>query len=1843
MLASVAVVAASLIVAQAPTVATAASPCGAEVNAIACENQQPGTDPEIWDIDGAGDPTIQGFATDISVNAGSKIDFKIDTDASAYTIDIYRTGWYQGLGARFITSVPVTATLPQVQPECHTDDATDLYDCSPWHVSASWNVPSTAVSGVYIASLKRADNGGQSHIIFIVRNDGNTSDIVFQTSDTTWQAYNTYGGASFYQGSSYGRGFKLSYNRPFATRDWVDGRDFYFSSEYATVRFLERNGYDVSYIAGVDTDRFGSQLLNHKTFLSVGHDEYWSGAQRDNVLAARDAGVNLQFLSGNEMYWRTRWEPDAAGADYRTLVSYKETWSNAKIDPAAEWTGTWRDPRFASADEGGHLPENSVTGTMYMANNSDLPVTVSAAEGKTRLWRNTSLASLAPGTVAELAEHTVGYESNEDIDNGMRPAGLIRLSTTVGETPEYLTDYGNVVVAGTTTHHLTMYQADSGALVFSAGSIQWGWGLDAEHDGDGAPADARMQQAQVNLLADMGAQPQTLMAGLVAATKSVDTTAPSVVITSPQAGASVASDAATTVTGTASDVGGVVAGVEVSLDGGQSWHPASGTTSWSYTGIVRGAGTADIRARAIDDSANFSREGSAVTVTAAGPHTFFGQTVPTIASADDDQSVELGLRFTAESDGFVAGVRFYKGAQNTGTHTGSLWGPDGTKLGSVTFTGETATGWQTASFTVPIAVIAGQTYTVSYTAPNGGYAMQARYWPYEATPSTPLATASTIGDDSPGVFGVAGQRPTMTWNDSNYFVDVVFTESDTSPLRIITRTPGAGYGSIDPTAAITATLSRAADPATVGMVVKDAAGTAVAGTVTYDSATRTIRFAATNALAAGATYTVTPTATDLKGVGLEDDAAWTFTTRGADLPAGTCPCSLFPDSTVPTIATADDTDAVSVGVRFTTSLAGRITALRYFKGAGNTGTHVGTLWSSTGTQLATVTFADDTVQGWQTAALSTPVTVTAGQTLTVSYAAPSGGYSVTPGRYSASYERGPLTVAASGAVYTYSGGVPTNASTSDYGVDVVFEPTAAEPTIVSQTPAAGATDVATSTPISATFSTAVADTLSGTVTIAGSPVAGSWALDATATTATFTPAALLPADATVSVTLTGIASTEGVAGADASWSFQTLSGSTVLSFFAGTTPAEVDTDASAVELGLAFTTSAPGEVRAIRFYKTAGNGGTHTGTLWGPSGQRLATVTFTGESASGWQRAALDAPVILSPDVVYTVSYYAPQGHPAYSSQTLATSVTSGPLTTVAVDNGRFRYGTGGAMPIDTWRSTNYFVDVEFVADDAGALSVTSYSPANGATDVATTVASVSASIAGTVGSRQLQLTLTGPDGAVSGQTAFDASTGTLAFVPDEPFAGETTYQARVRVGTATLETWSFTTAPEVQTLFGSETPAVAAVTDTDPVEVGTSFSVTQPGVATAIRFYKGEMNTGAHRGSLWGPQGQLLAQVQFTDETASGWQRAQLDTPVALTVGDVYTVSYFSPSGGYAYTSGYFTSARTSGFITAPAGQNGLFVYGADGGYPTSSWGSSAYFVDAEVSFAPEVVGSTVVPEVTPTPEVTQTPTPAVTPTPDPTPTPEPAAVVLHASPTAGAVEVAPTAVVTVTFDIAPVDPAVVVAAPSGTVTGTPAYDESTRTLTFTPADPLAWQTVHTVTVSSGGVVLAGGQWTFTTIEAPAVVTAQSIFGSATPQNESWNDPDSVQVATRFSVDVAGEANGIRFYKGAANTGLHTGYLWRGDGTLLAQVLLSGETESGWQEMSFTEPVALEPGVEYRVGLHSTTGRYAVDLNGLAEPTTSGVFSTPAGGAAYTYSTGFPDGISNHNYWVDVMFTPQD
>jgi hypothetical protein len=769
------------IAAVALTLAVAAH-AGAATCSIACENAKPGTPQSTWDINGAGSSAIQGFATDISVNVGGTEQFKVKTAARSYRLDIYRMGYYQGNGARKVATVNPSATLPQTQPACVKQTSTNLTDCGNWAVSASWTVPADAVSGIYFAKLVRTDGtSGASHIFFVVREDASHSALLFQTSDTTWQAYNDYGGSSLYDAPQpIGRAYKVSYNRPFNTRG-DSAEDFVFNSEYPTVRFLEANGYDVSYTTGIDSERRGDLIRNHRTFMSVGHDEYWSGGQRANVEAARDAGTNLIFMSGNEIFWKTRWESSIAGPSttYRTLVTYKETHDDAKIDPNPAWTGTWRDPRFSPPSDGGR-PENALSGTIFMVNGPrNDSIKVPAAFKDLRFWRNTSIRNLAAGATKTFAAGTLGYEWDEDLDNGFRPGGEIKLSSaTYTVSPDLLLDFGSNFGNGTATHSLTMYRAPSGALVWGAGTVQWPWGLDSQHEDPGSPApDPDIRQATVNLLADMGAQPATLQSGLVAASPSTDTTPPSATITSPASGAIVTAGTPVTIRGTAADVGGVVGGVEVSTDG-STWHPASGTSSWTYTWTPKAAGPATLRARATDDSLNTGASSSPVTVTVGGktcPCTIWPSTAtPANPNESDTSAVELGVKFRSDQAGSITGVRFYKSSQNTGTHVAHLWSTGGTLLATATFGGESASGWQQANFTTPVAISANTTYVASYSAPNGHYADDAGFFSAAGVDSPPLHALRASSTQPNGVWGDPGTFPANDFADSNYWVDVVF-------------------------------------------------------------------------------------------------------------------------------------------------------------------------------------------------------------------------------------------------------------------------------------------------------------------------------------------------------------------------------------------------------------------------------------------------------------------------------------------------------------------------------------------------------------------------------------------------------------------------------------------------------------------------------------------------------------------------------------------------------------------------------------------------------------------------------------------------------------------------------------------------------------------------------------------------------------------------------------------------------------------------------------------------------------------------------------------------------------
>ena len=974
----------------------------ASTNPIVLENMLPGSPQSEWGIDGGGSANIEGFATDISVDNGHTVSFKINTDSTHYRIDIYRIGYYDGDGARKVATFDKSLQTAQDQPIPLFDPATKLVDAGNWSVSATWDVPADAVSGVYFAKLTRLDGvEGENIIPFIVRDDEHPSDITFQTSDTTWQAYNPWGGYNLYGSIDGGlidsRASAVSYNRPIITREGgiaAGPQDFIFGVEYPAIRWLEQNGYNVNYISGVDTARDGAQLLNSQVFLSVGHDEYWSGDQYANVMAARDAGVNLAFWSGNEVYWKTRWETsiDGSGTPYRTLVTYKEIRSGANTDPN-DTTSTWRDPVY-----GPGLPENSLTGTMFTVDSYRLDtMKIPYALSNFRFWSNTAVDDLQPGQVYSLTQNLLGYEWDSDVDNGFRPAGLINLSSTTLQVEQKLLDYGTTTGDGTSTHALTLYRAESGALVFGAGTVYWAWGLDDNHDLEQTPVDPNVQQAMVNLFADMGVQPDTLMASLVLASQSTDHTAPTSTITTPGTSATLPAYSPITITGTAVDTGGgIVAVVEVSTDNGATWHRANGFENWTYSWTPIVGGTYTIKSRAVDDSVNMETAGAGVAVTVNQPLTrtlFTGNDIPAVQTDVDPNGVNLGVKFVATQAGTIVGMKYYKGLLDTGDHVGSLWSSTGTLLASATFTNESVGGWQTVIFSNPVTVTGGTPYVVSYHS-NGHYADTAGFFAdtYGNGPLSVAGNASGTGN-SYFAYGNANAFPSNSAGGTNYWVDVLYVPAGGGVNHAPSPTNDAAFTQQNTPLNIAGSQLLANDSDADGDRLSiSGVGGAVGGTVSYNLQTNTVTFIPTQGFQGPASFNYSATDGQVATTGTVNVAVVApFTAEG-----------LFTSSQTPAVLSDPDPAQVNLGVKFVASEAGSIAGLKYYRGTGDTGTHTGSLWSSTGQLLATATFAAETASGWQTVYFSSPVTIAPNTTYVASYHS-NGHYAATGDYFGAIY------------------------------------------------------------------------------------------------------------------------------------------------------------------------------------------------------------------------------------------------------------------------------------------------------------------------------------------------------------------------------------------------------------------------------------------------------------------------------------------------------------------------------------------------------------------------------------------------------------------------------------------------------------------------------------------------------------------------------------------------------------------------------------------------------------------------------------------------------------------------
>lgn len=275
---------------------------------------------------------IEGYCSRQSVKAGEKIDFLVSTNpVAAFTIDLFRMGYYGGAGARLMTTLGPFAGQTQPVPEMGENR---LRECQ-WPACTTLTIPADWPSGVYLGRLttvpdkQRAGEEPywQSYLIFIVTDD-RPADILFQCSDNTWQAYNRWPvNESLYTDprAAHAPGVSVSFDRPYGKYNQILDNPLSMGSgefllwEYPLCYWLEKEGYDVTY--GSNSDNLDpANLARVKTMISVGHDEYWDLRQYQNVKQAIDKGLNILWLSANDVYMVTPFSSNAHGQPNRRLT-----------------------------------------------------------------------------------------------------------------------------------------------------------------------------------------------------------------------------------------------------------------------------------------------------------------------------------------------------------------------------------------------------------------------------------------------------------------------------------------------------------------------------------------------------------------------------------------------------------------------------------------------------------------------------------------------------------------------------------------------------------------------------------------------------------------------------------------------------------------------------------------------------------------------------------------------------------------------------------------------------------------------------------------------------------------------------------------------------------------------------------------------------------------------------------------------------------------------------------------------------------------------------------------------------------------------------------------------------------------------------------------------------------------------------------------------------------------------------------------------------------------------------------------------------------------------------------
>ncbi len=403
------------------------------------ENQLPGT--KDWLIPDEAVGSTVGFADMTSAQVGDTVTLFVSTETDSFRVEAYRMGYYQNLNGRLVWSSQERPGVVQAEPKI--DRATNTV-VAPWDPSIRIDIDENWPVGSYLIKLV-GSNGEQHYVPLTVRDDANNAAIAIVNANSTWQAYNYWGGHSLYPPNGTSRKHRpradvVSFDRPY---DGNGSKDF-LGIELPLIALAEANGLDVTYLTDIDLHQRPELVANNEAIISLGHDEYYSTPMRRALETSRDSGINIAFLGANAVYRHVRFEPSDIGDD-RLMVNYRST-----SDPIMKTDPTMATVQWRSAPL--NRPEKDLIGIQYEA--AGIRDDMVIVDPDAWMFEGTGLS------VGDRLTTAVGGEYDRYFAGPGTPDNLqILAHSPIKETG--------------VPADMAYYTSESGAGVFATGSVAW--------------------------------------------------------------------------------------------------------------------------------------------------------------------------------------------------------------------------------------------------------------------------------------------------------------------------------------------------------------------------------------------------------------------------------------------------------------------------------------------------------------------------------------------------------------------------------------------------------------------------------------------------------------------------------------------------------------------------------------------------------------------------------------------------------------------------------------------------------------------------------------------------------------------------------------------------------------------------------------------------------------------------------------------------------------------------------------------------------------------------------------------------------------------------------------------------------------------------------------------------------------------------------------------------------------------------------------------------------------------------------------------------------------------------